>query len=55
MGASMSPKHRVSALTDSAPYVRQAISNHRHYITTYGDAMPDVRHWTWPARKALAR
>ncbi len=59
MGASMSPKDRVPALTDSAAYVRQAmlaeLSNHRHYITTYGDDMPEVRDWTWPARKALAR
>ena len=50
---------RVQALTDSAAYVRQAmlakLSDHRHYITTYGDDMPEVRDWTWPAREALAR
>jgi Zn-dependent oligopeptidase len=50
---------RVPALTDSAAYVRQAmlakLSDHRHYITTYGDDMPEVRDWTWPAQKALAR
>jgi len=50
---------RVPALTDSAVYVRQAmlakLSDHRHYITTYGDDMPEVRDWTWPAREALAR
>jgi xylulose-5-phosphate/fructose-6-phosphate phosphoketolase len=31
------------------------LSDHRHYITTYGDDMPEVRDWTWPAQKALAR
>jgi phosphoketolase len=50
---------RVPALTDSAAYVRQAmlaeLSDHRHCITTYGDDMPEVRDWTWPAQKALAR
>ena len=63
MGASMSPKDldvidRVPALTDSAAYVQQAmlakLSDHRHYITTYGDDMPEVCA-TWPAQKALAR
>ena len=46
---------RVPALTDSAGYVSQAmqarLSDHRHYITTYGDDMPEVRDWTWPAPK----
>jgi phosphoketolase len=50
---------RVPALTDSAAYVRQAmlaeLSDRRHYITTYGDDMPEVRDWTWAAQKALAR
>ena len=50
---------RVPALTDSAAYVRQAmlakLSDHRHYITTYGDDMREVRDWTWPAQKAVAR
>jgi hypothetical protein len=49
---------RVPALTDSAAYVSQAmlakLSDHRHYITTYGDDMPEVCA-TSPAQKALAR
>jgi hypothetical protein len=31
------------------------LSDHRHYVTPYGDDMPEVLDCTWPARKALAR
>jgi xylulose-5-phosphate/fructose-6-phosphate phosphoketolase len=43
---------RLPGITDSAAYVRQTmqakLSDHRHYITTYGDDMPEVRDWKWP-------
>ena len=29
-------------------YIRDRLIDHRHYITTYGQDMPDVRDWTWP-------
>jgi len=42
---------RVPGLSESAAYVRQLmldkLSDHRHYITTYGEDMPEVRGWTW--------
>ncbi len=43
---------RLPTLPERAAYVRQAmlnkLSDHRHYITTYGEDMPEVREWEWP-------
>ena len=45
---------RLPTLPDRAAYVRQAmlnkLSDHRHYITTYGEDMPEVREWEWPSQ-----
>ncbi|HWJ24723.1 MAG TPA: phosphoketolase family protein, partial [Gemmatimonadaceae bacterium] len=33
----------------AADYCRQRLDEHRTYVTTHGDDMPDVRDWRWPA------
>jgi xylulose-5-phosphate/fructose-6-phosphate phosphoketolase len=42
---------RVSELTKTAAYLKQAVRDklidHRQYITTYGEDMPEIRNWTW--------
>ncbi|PHS71513.1 MAG: phosphoketolase [Methylophaga sp.] len=44
---------RVPALKRDAGYIKQAMKEklvqHRQYITTYGDDMPEIRNWTWQA------
>ena len=45
--------NRVPKLGYLAVYVKQAMRDklieHKEYITTYGDDMPEIRDWTWPA------
>ncbi len=41
-GLAASHAHVVEALRD-------ALIEHRHYITQYGDDPPEIREWTWPA------
>jgi len=48
------PLQTLTAFCLCAPGLLAKLSDHRHYITTYGDDMPEVRDWTWPAQKALA-
>jgi xylulose-5-phosphate/fructose-6-phosphate phosphoketolase len=42
---------RVPALSAVAAYVKQAVRDklieHRRYITTYGEDLPEVRDWRW--------
>ena len=42
---------RVPELTKTAAYVKQAVRDklidHRQYITTYGEDMPEIRDWVW--------
>jgi xylulose-5-phosphate/fructose-6-phosphate phosphoketolase len=42
---------RVPELTKTAAYVKQAVRDklidHRRYITTYGEDMPEIRDWVW--------
>ena len=33
----------------AAEYCRRRLDEHREYVTTRGDDMPDVRDWRWPA------
>lgn len=44
---------RVPRLGSIAAYAKQAIRDrlieHTRYIATYGDDMPDIRDWVWPA------
>jgi xylulose-5-phosphate/fructose-6-phosphate phosphoketolase len=53
---------RVPKLGCMAAYVRQAVRDklvdHSHYISRYGQDMPEVRNWTWkrsPAESAVIR
>ncbi|MBA3717026.1 MAG: phosphoketolase family protein [Actinobacteria bacterium] len=43
---------RVTGLGGEAAYVKQELRDklveHKHYIATYGDDMPEIRDWTWP-------
>ncbi len=43
---------RVPTLGYSAAYVKQWLRDkrieHRHYIMTYGEDMPEIRNWKWP-------
>jgi xylulose-5-phosphate/fructose-6-phosphate phosphoketolase len=45
---------RVSHLGSSTAYVKQALSKklieHQHYITQYGEDLPEVRNWKWPGK-----
>ncbi|RKT82268.1 xylulose-5-phosphate/fructose-6-phosphate phosphoketolase [Saccharopolyspora antimicrobica] len=45
---------RVPRLGPSAAYAREALQakliEHRHYVSTHGEDMPEVRDWTWQAR-----
>ena len=45
---------RLPTSPERAAYVRQAmlnkLSDHRHYITAYGEDMPEVREWAWPSQ-----
>ncbi|HET9984298.1 MAG TPA: phosphoketolase family protein [Longimicrobiales bacterium] len=45
---------RVPRLGTIAAYAKQAIRDklieHKHYITTYGEDMPEVRDWKWTGR-----
>jgi xylulose-5-phosphate/fructose-6-phosphate phosphoketolase len=45
---------RVPQLGPSAAYVKQALFQklieHKHYIATYGEDMPEVRDWKWPGK-----
>jgi xylulose-5-phosphate/fructose-6-phosphate phosphoketolase len=42
---------RVPELFKTAAYIKQAMRDklieHRHYITTYGEDMPEIRDWAW--------
>ena len=44
--------NRVPKLGYLAAYAKQAVRDklieHKKYITTYGDDMPDIRDWKWP-------
>ncbi len=43
---------RVPGLSQKAAHVRQAmeakLSDHRHYVVTEGQDMPEIRNWRWP-------
>ena len=45
--------NRVPKLGYLAAYAKQAVRDklieHKQYITTYGDDMPEIRDWKWPA------
>jgi xylulose-5-phosphate/fructose-6-phosphate phosphoketolase len=36
---------RIAAYTKQA--IRDKLVEHREYITTYGQDMPEIREWTW--------
>jgi xylulose-5-phosphate/fructose-6-phosphate phosphoketolase len=42
---------RVTGLGGEAAYVKQEIRDkiveHKHYIATHGDDMPEIREWRW--------
>jgi len=50
---------RVPTLGARAAYVQQEIRNklleHRQYIETHGEDMPEIRNWKWGAREAQTR
>jgi xylulose-5-phosphate/fructose-6-phosphate phosphoketolase len=43
---------RVPTLGYAAAYAKQAVRDklieHRQYITSYGEDMPEIRDWKWP-------
>jgi xylulose-5-phosphate/fructose-6-phosphate phosphoketolase len=43
---------RVPGLGGEAAYVKQEIADklvdHKHYVATHGDDMPEIKEWTWP-------
>jgi xylulose-5-phosphate/fructose-6-phosphate phosphoketolase len=51
--------NRVPALGPRAAYAQQAIREklieHKHYITRYGEDMPEVRNWRWGSATAPGR
>jgi xylulose-5-phosphate/fructose-6-phosphate phosphoketolase len=42
---------RLPGLGSQAAYAKQAVRDklieHRQYITTYGEDMPEIRNWNW--------
>jgi xylulose-5-phosphate/fructose-6-phosphate phosphoketolase len=42
---------RVPRLADQAVYLKQALRNklidHKRYISTYGEDMPEIQNWRW--------
>jgi xylulose-5-phosphate/fructose-6-phosphate phosphoketolase len=42
---------RVPGLGPEAAYIKQALrdklTEHKQYIRTYGDEMPEIKHWRW--------
>lgn len=49
---------RVPSLAVSAAYVKQYVRDkrieHRQYINTHGEDMPEIRDWHWPSSEATA-
>jgi xylulose-5-phosphate/fructose-6-phosphate phosphoketolase len=47
---------RVPRLKDVSAHVREELKNklieHRHYIRSHGEDMPDIRNWQWPVAPA---
>ncbi|WP_093417024.1 phosphoketolase family protein [Saccharopolyspora flava] len=45
---------RVPRLGPRAAYAREALKTklieHRHYVSTHGEDMPEIRDWVWPGR-----
>ena len=45
---------RVPRLGPRAAYAREALKTklieHRHYVSTHGEDMPEIREWAWPGR-----
>jgi xylulose-5-phosphate/fructose-6-phosphate phosphoketolase len=47
---------RVPRLRDTASHFKQRLrdklTEHRRYVTTHGEDLPEVRDWKWPAKKS---
>jgi xylulose-5-phosphate/fructose-6-phosphate phosphoketolase len=46
---------RVDGLAQRASHLRQTLHDklaaHRRYVDEYGDDMPEIRNWRWPAAR----
>jgi xylulose-5-phosphate/fructose-6-phosphate phosphoketolase len=50
------PRMRGDASADAAVvYCHTRLDEHRRYVTTHGDDMPDVRDWRWPSPSSGTR